>query len=319
MITQLRLQHLIALVDHGHFGRAADALQISQPTLSKSIKGLEADLGVKLLDRNHGAVTPTIFGEHVLERAGALLTAELDMRREIAQLASKEIGLLSVAFGPFPSVMSGYRGIARLLVKYPGIKVAAHVAGWRDVAQKVAARTVDIGVAEISSVHGSEKFSAEPLEQHRGYFFCRPEHPILTQNPVAIKALFEYPWAATRMPARIAAHMPHALLAAGAIDLASGDFVPAIELDVPMLLPELLAGSNVLAIAGLTMMEQALHAGKVAVVPARALPVQANYGFIYLRDRTLPPAVLAFMQVVREVEAEITKNEISLAAQFGLA
>ena len=84
MITQLRLQHLIALVEHAHFGRAAEALHISQPTLSKSIQGLEAELGVKLLDRKHGAITPTVFGQHVLERAGALLTAEDDLRREIA-------------------------------------------------------------------------------------------------------------------------------------------------------------------------------------------------------------------------------------------
>ena len=319
MTTPLRLQHLIALVKHGHFGRAAEALQISQPTLSKSIKGLEADLGVKLLDRNHGAVTPTVFGEHVLERAGALLTADMDLRRDISLLANKELGFLSVAFGPFPSVMSGYTGIARLLAMHPGIKVATHVAGWREVAQKVAARDVDIGVAEISPVHGNEKFVTEPLEQHRGYFFCRPGHPILKRKPIAEKALFEYPWAATRMPARIATHMPDILLAAGTIDLASSDFVPAIELDVPMQLPELLAGTDVLAIAGLTMMEHAVHAGMAVVVPTRVLPVHANYGFIYLSDRTLPPAVLAFMQVVREVEAEITKREISLASQFGLA
>lgn len=319
MITPLRLQHLITLVKHGHFGRAADALQISQPTLSKSIKGLEAELGVKLLDRNHGAVTPTAFGEHVLERAGALLTSELDLRREISLLANKEIGFLSVAFGPYPSVMSGYRGIARLLARHPEIKVATRVAGWREVVQRVAARDVDIGVAEVSSVHGNEKFSTEPLEPHRGYFFCRPGHPILSQKLITEKALFNFPWAATRMPARIATHMPARLVAAGTIDLASSDFVPAIELDVPMQLPELLAGTDVLAVAGLTMMEEAVRAGRAVALPARPLPVQANYGFIYLSDRTLPPAVLAFMQAVREIEAEITKMEASLEVQFGLA
>ena len=318
MITQLRLQHLLALVEHAHFGRAAEALHISQPTLSKSIQGLEAELGVKLLERKHGAITPTVFGERVLERAGALLTAEDDLRREIALLANQEIGSLKVAFGPYPSVMSGYPGIARLLAKHPRIKVVAHVASWRDVVQQVAARTVDLGIAEIGHLHGNEKFSTELAGQHRGLFFCRPGHPILKQNKIVPKNIFEFPWVTTRMPSRIVANMPNSLGAAGTIDLASGDFVPAIEIDVPMHLPELLASSDVLVAATLNIMKRALLAGEVAVVPIRAFPLQTNYGFISLKERTLPPAALAFMQVVLEVEAEITTEESALASQFGL-
>ena len=319
MITQLRLQHLIALVEHAHFGRAAEALHISQPTLTKSIQGLEAELGVKLLERKHGAVTPTVFGEHVLERAGALLTAEDDLRREIALLANQEIGSLKVAFGPYPSIMSGYPGIARLLAKHPKIKVVAHVTSWRDVVQQVATRTVDLGIAEMSHLHGNEKFATELVGQHRGLFFCRPGHSILKQSQIALAELLEFPWVATRMPSRIVASMPASLGAAGTIDMASGDFVPAIQVDVPMQLPEFLAGSDVLVLATLSIMEEALRAEKAVVIPSRMFPVQTHYGFISLKERTLPPAVMAFMQVVREVEVELAKKEISLASQFGLA
>ena len=45
MITQRRLRHLLLLVEYGHFGRAAAALNISQPALTKSIQALEAELG----------------------------------------------------------------------------------------------------------------------------------------------------------------------------------------------------------------------------------------------------------------------------------
>jgi DNA-binding transcriptional LysR family regulator len=319
VITQLRLQHLIALVEHAHFGRAAEALHISQPTLSKSIQALEAELGVQLLERKHGAVTPTVFGHHVLERAGALLTAEDDLRREIALLANQEIGCLKVAFGPYPSVMIGYPGIARLLARHPKITVAAHVTGWRDVVQQVAARTVDLGIAEIAYLQGNEKFATERIGQHKGYFFCRPEHPILKRKRITLKHLLELPWVASRLPSRIAENFPDSLGAAGTIDLVSGDFVPAIEVDVPMKFHEFLARSDVLVLATLNIMERALRAGKAVVVPTRALPMRTNYGFIYVRDRTLPPAVLAFMQVVREVEAEIAREEAALEGQIGLA
>lgn len=319
MITALRLQHLITLINHGHFGRAAEALQISQPTLSKSIQSLEAELGVKLLDRCHGSVTPTVFGEHVVERGGALLMAEFDLRREIASLANNEIGVLRVALGPYPSVTSGYKAIGRVLAKYPGIRIAGHVPGWRDVALQVAARTVDIGIAEISTVRGSEKFTVEPLGKLRGYFFCRPGHPILARTPITPKMLFSYPWAATRMPARIAEKFPTSPLNAGAFDLVTGDFVPAVELDVPMQLSELLSGTDVLAVSGLPSMEHALRARRAVVVPVQGMAVSADYGFIYLSDRTLPPAVLAFMEAIRQVEAELNELEAKLRVQYGLA
>jgi DNA-binding transcriptional LysR family regulator len=45
------LRHFVALVEHGHFARAADAVHLSQPALSRSIQALEANLACSLLDR----------------------------------------------------------------------------------------------------------------------------------------------------------------------------------------------------------------------------------------------------------------------------
>ena len=137
MITQRRLQHLLTLVRYAHFGRAAIALNISQPALTKSIQALEAELGVTLLDRKRGAVTLTAFGELVVQRGKSLLSAEEDMLREIALLAGLEIGSLRVALGPYPSVISGYPALARLLAQRPKISITVHVASWRDVVRQV--------------------------------------------------------------------------------------------------------------------------------------------------------------------------------------
>lgn len=317
MITQRRLHHLIALVRHAHFGRAAEALNISQPTLSKSIQGLESELGVILLDRKSGAVVPTEFGKLVIERGKALLNAESDLRNEIKQLENKDIGFLRVAFGPYPSIISGYPGIKRLLGKYPDIKVAAHVTGWREVIQQVTACSVDLGIAEISALHGNEKFTTELTGQHLGAFFCRPDHPILKNKPVAKEHLLAYPWAGARLPARITAIAQMASGAAGSIDLVSGDFIPAIELNAPMQLPEYVECGNVLALASRTIMEDMLQTGRAVVVPAPPLPIRSHYGFIFLKERSLPPAVLAFMQEVRELEVEVAAKEVSLASRFG--
>ncbi len=157
MITQRRLRHLLSLVEYAHFGRAAAALNISQPALTKSIQALEAELGVMLLDRKRGAVVLTAFGELVVQRSRAVLNAEEDLLREITLLAGLEIGSLRVALGPYPSVVSGYPAMARLLARRPQITVAVHVAGWREVARRVLAREVDLGARSHTRSHARSR------------------------------------------------------------------------------------------------------------------------------------------------------------------
>ncbi|WP_228276338.1 LysR family transcriptional regulator [Dechloromonas sp. H13] len=317
MITQRRLRHLLSLVEYAHFGRAAAALNISQPALTKSIQALEAELGVMLLDRKRGAVVLTAFGELVVQRSRALLNAEEDLLREITLLAGLEIGSLRVALGPYPSVVSGYPAMARLLARRPKITVAVHVAGWREVARRVSARDVDLGLAELSGVEEDDQFATELVGQHRGRIFCRPGHPILAAGRVALPALLEFPWMASRLPARIAAGLPRTVGRAGRIDALSGDFIPAITIDVPMQIADLLAGSDTLAFASLALMEHDLAAGNVTVVPTSKVAFQANYGFIRLKDRSLTPAALAYMDEVRAVEAGIAGREAALAERYG--
>lgn len=317
MITQRRLRHLLMLVRHAHFGRAAAALNISQPALTKSIQALEAELGVTLLDRKRGAVTLTAFGELVVQRGKGLLNAEEDMLREITQLAGLEIGSLRVALGPYPSVISGYPALARLLARRPKISIAVHVAGWRDVARQVIAREVDLGLAELGGLPADDQLATTLVGQHRGRFFCRPGHPALKRGPVELAGLLEFPWVASRLPSRIAANLPQSVCRAGRIDALNGDFVPAIEIDVPFALADLLAGSDALVLATLALMEQDLVAGSVALVPTAGIEIQAAYGFIYLKDRSLIPAALAYMEEIRAVEADVAAREAALSRCYG--
>ena len=306
MITQRRLRHLLLLVEYGHFGRAAAALNISQPALTKSIQALEAELGVMLLDRKRGAVTLTAFGELVVLRSRALLSAEEDMLHEIKLLSGLEVGSLRVALGPYPSIVTGYPALARLLARRPKISIAVHVAGWRDVVRQVIAREVDLGLAELGDLPADDQFETILVGQHHGRFFCRPGHPILQQGPVGLASLLEFPWLASRLPPRVAANLPKVACKAGRIDPFNGDFVPAIEIDVPFALAGLIAGNDALALA----------AGSVALVPMAGIELRAGYGFIYLRNRSLTPAALAYMQEILAVEEDIVQRESALSRRY---
>jgi len=82
--TLKQLQYLIALKEHGHFGRAADACFVTQSTLSAGIRELESLLGIMLVERTRRVVRFTPLGDRIVERAHRVLREA----EELAELAA---------------------------------------------------------------------------------------------------------------------------------------------------------------------------------------------------------------------------------------
>ena len=96
------LSYLVALADHRHFGRAAEASFVSQPTLSTQIRKLERELGVELVERNPRNVLLTHAGAQVVERARVLLREADDIRAIAKRAQDPESG--SLRLGIFPTL-----------------------------------------------------------------------------------------------------------------------------------------------------------------------------------------------------------------------
>ncbi|MEM6818300.1 MAG: LysR substrate-binding domain-containing protein [Pseudomonadota bacterium] len=94
------LSYLVALDEHRHFGRAAEACFVTQPTLSTQIKKLEEQLGVTLVERHSKGIQLTETGEAIASRARGLL-AEAHSINELAQVhQDPEAGRIKVALIP---------------------------------------------------------------------------------------------------------------------------------------------------------------------------------------------------------------------------
>lgn len=96
------LQYLAAVGEHLHFGRAALACHVSQPTLSMQLKKLEETLGVFLFERSNKRVLLTPIGQQVLVRARSILSTVEEMKREAASARDPEAG--RVTLGLFPTL-----------------------------------------------------------------------------------------------------------------------------------------------------------------------------------------------------------------------
>ncbi len=83
-MTLTELKYIVAVARERHFGKAADACHVSQPTLSVAIKKLEEELELKLFERNANEVTVTPLGEEVVRQAQTVLEQAAAIR-EIAK------------------------------------------------------------------------------------------------------------------------------------------------------------------------------------------------------------------------------------------
>ena len=94
-MTLTELRYLVALSETGHFRKAADSCNVSQPTLSIAIKKLEEELGINLFERARNRVTPTPIGERIVAQA-----------RTVLQEASNLISLAEQGKDPLGTVLS---------------------------------------------------------------------------------------------------------------------------------------------------------------------------------------------------------------------
>jgi DNA-binding transcriptional LysR family regulator len=135
-----KLRAFVTLAEYLHFGRAADALHLTQPGLSRQIQTLERQLGVRLLERDHRNVALTEAGTQLLEDAGPLLMAVQATRQRVARAARGSRRLI-VGFRagviPTPAITA----VSRL---HPDLVVEVKRLEWDDQEQNLLSGAVDV-------------------------------------------------------------------------------------------------------------------------------------------------------------------------------
>ena len=121
--TIKQLQYLVALHEHGHFGRAAESCFVSQSTLSAGIRELESLLGVTLVERSRRVVRFTPLGNAVVEKAHRLLREDEELS-DLVQASGKPLaGELRMSVIPTIAPFFLPRILPRLRKERPALKL----------------------------------------------------------------------------------------------------------------------------------------------------------------------------------------------------
>lgn len=179
------LRYLLAVADHGGFTRAAEALHVSQPTLSQQIRQLEETLGVSLFDRTSRTVKPTDAGEAYIECARRVLVELEAGKRALHDVKDLSRGTLRLAMTPtFMAYLVGPL-VRDYVARYPNIRLQIYELSMDDIEAGLLDDSLDIAIA-FNEVRNADIESIPAFTETLGVMVGR-DHP-LYESRVALSA-----------------------------------------------------------------------------------------------------------------------------------
>jgi DNA-binding transcriptional LysR family regulator len=201
------LRYLLALAEHQSFRKAADALCLTQPALSRSLQSLEQELGVTLVNRMGKRNNLTAYGRQVVESARRIQCETAELRRSVAQLKDGEIGKISVGFGPTPAAILMTPFLRRMAAAYPKVQVNVSRGSVDLLTQALRSETADIIAVDLRALTVSTDLKVELLPPLRGGFLCRAGHPLLDHLSIDLSMLREHPVTSTPLSEEISRNL----------------------------------------------------------------------------------------------------------------
>ncbi|WNK01185.1 LysR substrate-binding domain-containing protein [Thalassospiraceae bacterium LMO-JJ14] len=176
MATVRQLEALRAVIDYGTVTAAADALGLSQPSVSKSISLLEHSTGLKLFERRRRRLYPTaeamtLYGE--VDKMFLSLTRIVGMSRELKSLTTGQVSIVAspvLGFNLLPDCIGSFRS------DHPNANISLHVHDAGVVVQWIIAQQADVGFGWNSIDHPA--VSSQPLCELEAVLAMPVDHPL---------------------------------------------------------------------------------------------------------------------------------------------
>ena len=144
-----QLTYVLAVIDEGGFTRAAEALGLSQPSLSQSIRSLENELGVELFHRLGRRVRPTSAGEAIVGPARQAVRAADAARAAVSEVATLDSGRLDLVCLPTLSADPVAGLVGRFRQRAPGVAVRVEEPDGDNLAEQVRNGASEVGIAAL--------------------------------------------------------------------------------------------------------------------------------------------------------------------------
>ncbi|MGD8630692.1 MAG: LysR family transcriptional regulator [Gammaproteobacteria bacterium] len=302
MIETRLLRNALALAEHRNFARAARVLNISQPTLTRSIQTLENQIGARLFDRKTRTVLPTPVGEEMLKHARLVVASSRALEDGIQQFQGLKQGSLAIGIGPYAaSILLGH-ALGCFNRQHPDVRVTAMVDDWINLPRRLKEREFDFVLMETSQLHADQDLEVIPLLPHQGFFFCNGAHPALKLKALSMQHLADYPFVLPRLPQRLLDLFGSLFMPTGD-DRSVVDRLSIIQSNDVLLIRNTVANSEALGVATYGMITEDLQNNRFAALPIRVPELRTAYGIVTRKGLSLSPAAYVLQDILLELNA----------------
>ena len=277
-----------AVVGAGGMAKAATQLHISQPAVSKAIASLEQTLGVRLLDRHAGGVTPTIYGEALLQGSTAVFDDLGQSVGRIKFLNDPRNG--KVRFGCSHPIALGFVPgvIERMSADYPGIRF--EVFDTDDIAS-LKRRQIELAITRRFLGHEDVEVHEEVLFDDPLVVYAASDSPWARRRKISLADLIDAPWSIPFYNSPVGRLIVEAFRADGLEPPRA--HVKSFSIDVHL---GLLATGKYVSIAALSMLRTCSQRLSIKALPIKLKHRPSSVAIMTLRDRTLSPVAELFIK-----------------------
>jgi DNA-binding transcriptional LysR family regulator len=280
----------------GSFRRAAEALNLSQPAVSKQMQALEAELGERLLERGRTArLTPA--GEVLLKYAERVPQLVQTAREEIGDLRGLGTGHLSLGAAQsigihlLPRLLEAYRA------RYPGVTLTVEAGVAHEIMRRVIARDVDLGLVVLTAPGPDPpaELACVPLGASEIIFVAPASGPLVKRRRLIIDELGDLPWILSPAGCQYRGFLERRFAERG---LTMNVAVEVTGLEVHKRLVQLGLGVTLLP---KPLVAPELKAGTLKPFRVEGTKLRSRSCLLYRRDRYMHGAMQGFLAVVRDV------------------
>lgn len=239
------MAYVLAVHEHGGIGRAAEALGLTQPALSKAIQRVEASLGLPLFERSPGGMAATHAGRVFIQRARRIQLEFDDAVNEMRGLRSGEHGLLRLGSSPSVAADLIVKAGRQLLRERPVARMHLSRRFARDLLEMVSQGHLDLAVMPLPEADLAS-FTVRELFDDRLVIMADVGHPLQQRRPLPLSALVDQQWLLPAAPFAIRLQIEKAFQAQGLPP-------PVLRVEVDFGGPlafDLIRGTGMLTVAG---------------------------------------------------------------------
>lgn len=181
------LQYLVALSEHKHFGNAAEACHVSQPTLSTQIKKLEDELGAPLVERDNKTVILTDLGLDVVTRSQQILAGVDEIKQIAKQAANPESGTLRLGLIPTIAPYLLPYAVKALKSAFPDLNLFLHEAQTHELIERLKSGNLDAAIMALPV--NDDRLDSIPMYSESFFAALPLGHPLAKQKTIEVNDL----------------------------------------------------------------------------------------------------------------------------------